>query len=225
MRELSAAEIQQTFYRPVSVATAKRWRDRAPDRFVFTMKASQFITHEEISPTYRRSGLREKPPPGRYGSFRDTPEVRAGWEATAAVARVLGAPAIVFQCPESFAPSPENVRNLYRFFESIDTTAARVWEPRGPWASHLIDKVCSDLGLIHAVDPFAAEPATAGTSYFRLHGKPPGSETYSSTYTDNDLVRLLALCQEFDDAYAMFNNVAMHADAVRFRALLPNAPP
>lgn len=217
--ELAAVEIQETFYRPVRLETARRWRALAPPPFAFTVKASQFITHDATSPTYRGSGLREPIPPGRYGSFRDTPEVRGAWNATRAVAQALGAEAIVFQCPPSLPPSPENVRSLYRFFESIETPAAKVWEPRGPWASHLVDKVCADLGLVHGVDPFAAEPATSGTAYFRLHGAPPGARTYQYTYTDADLRKLDAICREFDDAFAMFNNVTMHADAVRFAAL------
>ena len=220
MRQLNVVEIQRTFYRPVPIETAKRWREWAPADFDFSVKASQFITQEETSPTYRRSGLRRPLKPDRYGSFRDTEEVRRGWEATRAVADALGARAIVFQCPASFTPSPENVRNFYRFFESIETTAAKVWEPRGPWASHIVDKFCADLGLVHSVDPFASEPATSGLAYFRLHGSPPGPRNYNYTYTDADLERLLAICREYDDAFVLFNNVTLHADAVRFRRLV-----
>ncbi len=220
MRELSAVEIQRTFYRQVPVATARRWWDRAPAAFDFTVNASQFITHEETSPTYRRSGLERPVPPGRYGSFRESGEVMAGWEATRAVAEALRAAAILFQCPPSFTPAPDHVRSLYRFFESITTTAAKVWEPRGPWASHIVEKVCSDLGLVHGVDPFATEPVTGGLAYFRLHGSPPGPRPYEYTYTDEDLERLVATCREYDDAFVLFNNVTMHADALRFRRKL-----
>lgn len=220
MRDLAVVEIQRTFYRPVPVATARRWRERAPERFAFTVKASQFVTHDATSPTYRRSGLNEPVRPGRYGSFRDTAEVMAGWEATRDVAEVLGAAAIVFECPPSFTPSPDHVRALYRFFEAITTNAAKVWEPRGPWASHLIDKVCADLDLVHGVDPFAAEPVTAGLAYFRLHGSPPGPRAYSYTYTDEDLERLLTTCREYDDAFVLFNTVRAHTDAVRTLAML-----
>jgi len=220
MLELAVVEIQRTFYRPVAVATARRWREKAPAGFEFAVKASQFITHEETVPTYRRSGLKRPLRPGRYGSFRETEEVKAGWEATLAVADVLRASAILFQCPPSFTPAPDHVRSLYHFFESIATTAAKVWEPRGPWASHLIDKVCADLDLVHCVDPFAAEPVTAGLAYFRLHGTPPGPRTYDYTYTDPDLERLLATCREYDDAFVLFNNVSAHSDALRFSAML-----
>ena len=216
VRELSVVEIQRTFYRTLAVETARKWRERAPPAFEFAVKASQFITHDETSPTYRRSVLPLPVAKNRYGFFRPTEEVRMGWENTRSIAEVLRATAILFQCPVGFPPSPENVRNVYRFFESIETPAAKVWEPRGPWASHIVEKLCEDLGLVHCVDPFAGEPATSGLAYFRLHGSPPGPRNYDYTYSDADLDRLFATCREYDDACVLFNNVTKHMDAVRF---------
>jgi len=220
-RELDAIEIQETFYRPVSVERARRWRLAAPPTFVFAVKASQFITHAATSPTYRRSG-RTIPETERsaYGGFQDTPQVREGWRATLAVAEALDARVIVFQTPVSFGPTPERIAALYRFFESVGTAAVKAWEPRGAWPVHIVEKACEDLGLIHAVDPFATQPATYGLAYFRLHGSPPGRQRYRYTYTDEDLARLKAMCEEYDDAYAMFNNLTMADDARRFRVLV-----
>lgn len=218
-RALHAVEVQETFYRPVAPERARRWRSAAPDTFLFTVKASQFITHPASSPTYRRSGrtipTRER---SAYGGFQDTPQVRAGWEETRGVVEALRAKVVVFQCPSSFGATPEHVAALYRFFESIRTDAAKAWEPRGAWPSHIVEKACEDLGLIHAVDPFASEPATYGLAYFRLHWKPPGSHLYRYTYTEPDLHRLRAMAEEYDDAYAMFNNVTSYDDALRFLA-------
>ncbi len=218
---LHAVEIQETFYRPVSVERAQSWRAAAPETFVFAVKASQFITHPANSPTYRRAGRRipAEEAPG-YGGFQDSRAVREAWEATRVVADALRAKAIVFQCPGSFGPTPENIASIYRFFESIRTDAVRAWEPRGPWASHIVDKLCDDLGLVHAVDPFAAEPATVGLAYFRLHGSPPGPHLYRYAYTDADLSRLRSICEEYDDTFVMFNTDSMASDAARFRALL-----
>ena len=217
-RDLQTVEIQPTFYRPVAPTVAARWAADAPKDFVFTVKASQFITHEASSPTYRRSG-RAIPPAeaAGYGGFRATAGVEEGWRATLAVANALRARALVFQCPASFTPTPANLTALYAFFESHPATAVRAWEPRGPWPAHVVGKVCDDLGLVHVVDPFAVEPATAGLAYFRLHGSPPGSSPYRYTYTEDDLARLQSMAEEYDDAYVLFNNLTMHADARRFR--------
>ncbi|HLQ43010.1 MAG TPA: DUF72 domain-containing protein [Thermoplasmata archaeon] len=218
MQQLDAVEIQETFYRPVSVARARRWRGMAPPDFRFCLKASQFVTHEATSPTYRRSG-RIVPDAERssYGSFQDTPQVREGWEATRAIADAVRASVIVFQTPASFGPTEANRTALYRFFESIRTDAIKALELRGPWAGHIVEKICEELNLVHAVDPFEKEPATYGLAYFRLHGSPPGNTMYRYTYTDEDVGRLHAICREYDDAYVMFNNLSMHADAIRFR--------
>ena len=218
IEQLDALEMQETFYRPVSVGRALKWRGLAPQAFRFCVKASQFITHEATSPTYRRSG-RVVPDSERssYGSFQDTRPVREGWEATRAIAEAVRASAIVFQTPASFGPTETNRNALYRFFETIRTDAIKAIELRGPWAVHIVEKMCEDLGLVHAVDPFEKEPATYGLAYFRLHGSPPGKTMYRYTYTDADLGRLRAVCREYDDVYVMFNNLSMYADAVRFR--------
>ena len=224
LRDLAAVEIQETFYRPVRIDRAKRWRAKAPAEFRFCVKASQFITHEASSPTYRRSG-REIPPDqaSEYGGFQDTPPVREGWDATRKVAEALRAHAIVFQTPASFGPTDRHRANLYRFFESMRTDAAKGLELRGPWATHVVERICEDLGLVHVVDPFEKEPATYGLAYFRLHGSPPGSSLYRYTYSEADLLHLKEICNEYDDAYVMFNNVTMHADALRFQRIVSRA--
>jgi len=224
IHDLAAVEIQETFYRPVRVDRTTRWRARAPPEFRFCVKASQFITHEASSPTYRRSG-REIPADqaSHYGGFQDTPPVREGWDVTRKVAEALRAHAIVFQAPASFGPTDSHRANLYRFFESVRTDAVKALELRGPWATHVVERICEDLGLIHVVDPFEKEPATYGLAYFRLHGSPPGPTPYRYTYGEADLVRLQSICDEYDDAYVMFNNVTMHADALRFQGIVSGA--
>ena len=226
LAQLDAVEIQETFYRPVSAERAIQWRAKAPQHFRFCVKASQLITHEATSPTYRRSGrvIPDSEKPG-YGSFRDTPPVREGWDATQSVAEAIRATVIVFQTPASFGPTEANRTALYRFFESIRTDATKAIELRGPWAAHIVEKICEDLGLVHAIDPFDKEPATYGLAYFHLHGSPPGKTMYRYTYTDEDLAQLLAICREYDDTYVMFNNETMQRDAVRFAELLRGVAP
>jgi uncharacterized protein YecE (DUF72 family) len=215
---LRLVEVQQTFYQPPQPATAERWRAEAPPGFVYCLKAWQLITHPATSPTYRR--LREPLPPeahGRVGFFRPTPEVWAAWERTREMARLLEAAVIVFQCPASFLPTPEHVEDLRRFFERVDRGAFRfAWEPRGPWPEDLVRGLCRDLDLIHCVDPFQGLPVTFGVAYFRLHG----IGGYGYRYTLQDLRRLLAWCQGYEQAYVLFNNASMWEDALAFADLL-----
>lgn len=211
-------EIQQTFYRPPGRDTVRRWREEAPDRFEFTLKAWQLITHEPSSPTYRRLRMplsgEEK---GQAGAFRWTDVVRRAWQATADAARLLGADKVVFQCPASFKPTAENKDRLRRFFTGIDRRGITcIWEPRGKWSEEEIAELCRELDLVHCVDPFKAEAVTGGLRYYRLHG----ISGYKHRYSDEELRRLVGRAEGASVCYFMFNNVSMMEDAMRFLAVL-----
>src|SRR3989475_3064502 len=53
LAQLDAVEIQETFYRPVSIERAAKWRGQAPPEVRFCVKAAQLITHPGTSPPYR----------------------------------------------------------------------------------------------------------------------------------------------------------------------------
>ena len=211
-------EIQDTFYNLPRPATVEKWRASAPDGFEFTLKAPQLITHEPSSPTYRR--LRAPLSPAardRYGAFKPTRPVRAAWEQTRALAELLRARIVLFQCPASFTPSRSHVGRLTRFFEEAERGDLRfVWEPRGDWPDTTVRTLCKRLRLIHAVDPFQRRPAWGEPAYFRLHGR----GGYRYRYADADLRDLLAHARMASDTYALFNNVRMFDDARRFIDLL-----
>ncbi len=216
--EFRAIEIQQSFYQPPRLSTARRWREAAPAGFAFCMKAWQLITHEPSSPTYRR--LSKPIPPGRkarYGGFRGTAEVRQAWQVTRNLAEVLAARVVLFQCPASFSPIQENVDNLCRFFEQIDRSSMlAAWEPRGAWQPHQIRDLCARLDLIDAVDPFVRSATNPrACRYWRLHG----IGGYRHRFTDDDLETLRGQLTTMP-TFVMFNNVSMLADARRFRDLL-----
>jgi uncharacterized protein YecE (DUF72 family) len=210
-------EIQQTFYQLPEIKTAEKWRRAAPPGFEFTMKAWQLITHVSSSPTYRRLRERiEQAKSDRYGGFRATPEVLEAWRRTAEFADALGASIIVFQCPASFRPVPQNVKNMQVFFGKIDRAGFTfAWEPRGAWPDDLIRRLCEELYLIHCVDPFQCEPLFGSLDYLRLHG----AANYIYTYTDKELEILRNKIGK-KPTYVMFNNNTMKEDALRFWKLL-----
>ena len=214
-------EIQSTFYDPPSVKVAARWRSSAPVDFVFCMKAWQLITHTPASPTYRRLKVPvSQEERDLLGSFRDTEPVWRAWERTRQIADALQARVVVFQCPASFGPSPENVENLAKFFRRLGPQPFQLaWEPRGPaWPPALVHDLCSQHRLVHCVDPFVNLPVYGEILYWRLHGR--GSYFYR--YTDEDLAELKRMftVHQTDESYVMFNNVPMKEDAERFRNLL-----
>jgi uncharacterized protein YecE (DUF72 family) len=46
------------------------------------------------------------------GFFRDSSCVEEGWRRSTECAQVLCATAMLFQCPASFTPAPENIRRM-----------------------------------------------------------------------------------------------------------------
>ena len=218
-------EIQHTFYEPPPLPTMARWRDQAPPGFEFTIKAWQVITHRSTSTTYRRL---KKPLTARQqeecGGFRVNDTVLAAWERTRQAARALRATAILFQCPASFRPLPENVASMRAFFAAVERPSGVrfLWEPRGPaWTDDVIRELCQALELTHVVDPFMRATVTPGLVYWRLHGL---GSAYRA-YTDDELRRLVSMVPAATEVYAMFNNIPRVADSKRFRALLGNAAP
>ena len=215
-------EVQQTFYEPPRDIVLQKWLHTTPPSLEYTMKVWQLVTHAANSPTYRRMkrglGAGEE-----AGWFRDSPRVEEGWQRSLHCARVLSATAMLFQCPASFRPEPENVRRMRSFFERIERPPARLlWEPRGPQWQRQRDLALSlsrDLDLVYVVDPFVTPPPPGRAVYWRLHGI--GSARHS--YTDGQLQRLRQMLREAEPgetAYVMFNNLPRVGDAKRFVRML-----
>jgi uncharacterized protein YecE (DUF72 family) len=220
-KQFRVVEIQQTFYDPPQIATIEKWRAAAPADFEFTMKAWQVITHFGTSSTYRRLKRpfsdRER---AEAGGFRLNDTTLGAWATTLEACRVLRATAILFQCPASFKATEENTNAMRRFFAAIDRPdgVRFLWEPRGPWPDETVRSLCTDLDLIHAVDPFVRPTLTPELIYWRLHGN---GSAYAS-YTDEELQRLASWLPRdaSSDAYVMFNNIPRVKDVARFRQLL-----
>jgi len=226
----SCVEVQHTFYQPPQISTLERWRAAAPPNFEFVLKAWQLITHDRKSPTYRRlkknlSDVEQQ----EAGYFRPTEVVQAAWETTLACAQAVQARTILFQCPASFKQTKENIANLKRFFKCINAYELNLaWEPRGEWDPKVVRRICDELNLWHAVDPFTAESTTPDKVYFRLHGR----NGWRYEYEENELCELAAKLDKAEpraaairltdniSPYVFFNNALMTKDALRFQSIL-----
>ncbi len=212
--QFDGVEIDSSFYNLPRLETAARWRAAAPPQFVFCLKAWQVITHPPTSPTYRRTRLdaRDREHCGQFGF---NPTVRWAWEQTFAVAQVLRAAVVVFQCPANFRPTAENVARVRRFFEKAKRGRFHLgWEPRGEWDPALIAKLCHDLELIHVVDPLVTDAAATGPiRYYRVQGA-------QRRVAKPDWRRLQQACAGRPAAYCFFNTSLRAADARRFKDLI-----
>jgi uncharacterized protein YecE (DUF72 family) len=224
VKDLEVVEVQKTFYKPPKPETAEKWRkkvDQINERFEFTVKAFQVITHPPTSPTYRKVGLKV----GKdAGFFNPVKEVFEAWEKTKEIAEILRADKIVFQTPSTFKMTEENLERVDNFFSSIDGNFTFVWEPRDHSEAlmDLFTDILERHGIVHCVDPFLFEPALKQKiSYFRLHGAYRGKRiVYSHTYSDEELNLLKERVGNFSSPYVMFNNKTMFSDALRFKTLL-----
>lgn len=213
-------EVQQTFYQPPSDAVLARWRVQMPASFEFTMKAWMLITHTAKSPTYRRLRRRlTASEAAGAGSFRPTPIVDEAWQVSLACARRLRATAILFQCPASFRPEPENLAAMRAFFDRVERpkNVRLLFEPRGPaWTPAIVRPLIEDLGLVHVVDPFVTTTVSTDLTYWRLHGITGNRHVYS----DAELAQLAAMVPARGPTYVMFNNIPRVDDAERFKPLI-----
>lgn len=218
-RTFPVVEVQETFYQPPTETTLRRWREELPRPFEFTIKAWQLVTHAITSSTYRRlrRPLTERER-ADVGGFRATPIVDEGWRTTVACARLLDATAILFQCPASFRATSDNAAAMRAFFGRIVRPAGvrLLWEPRGPWPEELVGELCTELELVHVVDPFVNRTVTPAVTYFRLHGITGNRHVY----TDDELARLLDSVPAGGQRYVMFNNMPRVGDSRRFLKLL-----
>lgn len=227
--QLKVVEIQQTFYKLPLLSTIRRWREKAPEGFEFTVKAFQAITHPTSSPTWRKSSIKIHPRlASRYGLLRPTAENLEMWNKTREVMSALQSRICLVQCPPSFQLTKRNLTNLRRFFLKARRDGIEVaWEPRHKsWHEDrdTVREICSSLNLIHVTDIFKREPVSEHhVNYIRLHGL--GREiNYKYKFTDSDLQSLLHKIEDISkrsrELYILFNNMSMREDAIRFQRML-----
>ena len=216
MKEFSVVEIQYSFYRKLGERQVANWKGCAPEDFEFVLKAPQCVTHPPTSPTYKRSDL-PKDERKNCGYFRLTDTVKREMEAFLEKAKMLGSNKILFQTPSSFKPKDEHLENMERFFSYYKGVALFLWEPRGKeWNGDIVRRVCSELGLIHATDPFLELPHSWGDfTYYRMHGN---LKNYVYDYSDEELKRIIDLSSP--GGYVLFNNNCMYKNAKRLLELI-----
>lgn len=227
-QEFECIEINSTFYQIPSLKIAQRWKNQSQSinsNFEFIIKAWQIITHKSTSFTYRR--LKEKLGDKKnYGFFMNTKEVFTAWQRTKEFALSLGAKKILFQCPASFLPTEENLKNLYSFFEEIKREKDEhkfdfIIEFRNKqWDEKILRKILKDLNLIHCVDPLYDVAYSGRYRYFRLHGLHLEDKlNYNYTFSNEELRRVILMCDKPIN-YVMFNNSTMYEDANKLKKLI-----
>jgi uncharacterized protein YecE (DUF72 family) len=187
-RQFHTAEINNTFYRMPSAETVRAWREMAPPGFVFSVKASRYITHMK--------------------KLKDPSEpVRAFLGTMKPLGDRLGP--VLFQLPPRFRVNAERLR---AFLRALPKGGRYAFEFRDHTWFH--DEVCEALekrgaalciyDLEGTVSP---AKVTADFVYVRLHG-PDGA--YAGKYGARALRGWADAIQswagEGRDVYCYFDN-------------------
>ena len=175
-------ELNTSFYRLPTAAAFRAWRASAPDRFVFAVKASRYLTHLKR--------LRDPADPLRL-FLRGARELGAG----------LGP--VLFQLPGQFHA---NVDRLDRFLIALERQRLvrplrAVLEVRHPsWLEPVIVDRLREAGralcLADWRDLPVREPLTADFVYVRRHAAGPGGRRASDPPVERGRPGRLRLCQQ-----------------------------
>ena len=209
-------EINNSFYRLPPAETFAKWREQAPPRFIYAVKASRFLTHMK----------KLKDPEGPLDLFFEN-------------ARHLGTHLgpVLFQLPPHWPINLERLEHFLRALRDVRTGLARVpgvarnptrWdvvEFREPsWYDQRVYELLDAYKValcLHDMQGSAIKDTVVGPFvYVRFHGWTKYSGRYADNHLDTWADWLTARIEEGLDVFAYFNNdVGGHAprDAVRLR--------
>lgn len=181
-------EINSSFYRLPGVETFRNWAEMVPADFVFTVKASRYLTH-----------------------MKKLMDARTGLKKFLECAYGLGSKLgpLLFQLPPRWQC---NVERLRVFLAEVPTDVRCVFEFRDTsWFSDQVYQILKDAGAASCIYDLAGqlspEIVTAGFIYVRLHG--PGS-AYQGKYQERVLSqwgeKFLVWAAQGKEVFCFFDN-------------------
>jgi uncharacterized protein YecE (DUF72 family) len=204
-QQFSTVEINNSFYHLPEPHTLRQWRDAVPADFMFSAKASRYITH-----------MKKLKDPGD--------SVDAFLTRIAELGDKLGP--ILFQLPPHWHCNNER---LAAFLASLSKAFRYTFEFRDPsWINaqtcELLARHNAAFCIYHLDGYLAPQQVTADFVYLRLHG-PDGP--YQGSYDDGSLAEWAKTCvawrQQGLDVYGYFDNDQAGyaaANAARLQTLL-----
>ena len=179
-------ELNTTFYRLPQRITFENWKKRTPDRFLWSVKASRYITHIKK--------LREVDEP-----------LQNFYNSVDALEEKLGP--ILIQLPPRLKFVPEISKN---FLKKLDPRYHYALEARNDtWVCDEAIETMKNLNIAFCIADTAgkypySEFITARFIYIRLHGS---QKLYTSLYSDEELKRWAEKIQIWGrDTFIYFDN-------------------
>jgi uncharacterized protein YecE (DUF72 family) len=200
-RAFNFVELNSTFYTSPRLQLVKSWRRRVPQKFEFSVRCHQDVTHR-----FMLEPIREV-----YDSITRMLDI----------CRLLRSKFLVLQTPASFPFTDDKVEAIRHLFNSLNLKGVRlVWEVRRKGKKRFNSKIRSlmqDYNVIHCVDLSKETPATdTDTVYTRVFGK---GEHNIYQFTDDELLEVdrKIMDKNRDTAAVSFHNVRMYKDAARYQ--------
>jgi len=188
--KFNSVEINNSFYHLPARKTFQKWAGQTPQTFIFSVKASRYITHMK----------KLKDPQQPLSNFID---------CAAGLGGKLGP--VLFQLPANQKKDAEKLTNFLKTAKNIKS----VFEFRDQsWFDEQIYEILDSYGcgiVISSSPRFPyREKVTGSICYIRLHGK---DKLYCSSYSKDELRRFadiaLGCKKEGIDCYIYFNNDAL----------------
>lgn len=198
-------EINNSFYSMPSAETLRSWSGTVPNGFVFSMKASRYITH-------MKKLTDPEEPVGRFLERADVLDYRLG--------------PILFQLPPRWRCNPTR---LAEFLQILPEDRRYAMEFRDEsWFCGEVYSLLEKHGVAFCIYQLAGQQSpreiTADFVYVRLHG--PG-EAYRGSYSDRDLQGWAGAVSSWDggarDVFLYFDNDERGyaaRDALRLKEML-----
>ena len=203
--QFKTVEVNYSFYHLPKPTTCIKWYNQTPKDFVFSVKASRFITHIK-----RLKG------------------VKISWrkflENALNLKEKLGP--ILFQFPPNFKATEENIKRLENFLSILSKKLKFAFEFRHQsWCEEKIYKLLrkNKVGWVIADSSRypKAEAVTADFIYIRMHGP---KELFASKYPRKEIKNLASKIKKWLkqdlDVYVYFNNDAMGYAVENAKALI-----
>jgi uncharacterized protein YecE (DUF72 family) len=202
VRHFDTVEINNSFYRLPGEDVFKKWRRQAPKNFVFSVKASRFITHIK--------------------RLKDPEEPLALLHSRVKHLRTALGP-VLFQLPPRFKADLER---LGRFLNALEKKRRYAIEVRDktwlvPEVFDLLKRFRVALCLADWRDLHVNGPVTTDFVYVRRHHGPL-SGNYGKRHLDRDVRQVREWLASGMDVYVYFNN-DLKGDAIRNAGYVRNA--
>ena len=192
-------ELNVSFYRRIPEATARRWRSRVPDDFVFAVKANQAITHAD--------------------RLRASARAREAFAHDLKTARILRSPFLILETPPGLRFEAAQLAGLRELAGMLGNglrlgLEARAYRQRK--LPEVLRRTMEENRVLDVVDLSQGPPRVADeVVYTRLFGPGP-----ANVYQFDD-AELRATDRASGDAVRAaftFHGVRMYTDAARFLA-------